>query len=73
MKEVPQLGPIRVNRKLSKSRYDYTILQLYLHKIIRKNLNSELEISYNNKINLEDFMQIAIEVNKTDRPNGLTP
>lgn len=68
IKEVPQLGPIRVKRKLSKSRYDYTILQLYLHKIIRKNLNSELEISYNNKINLEDFMQIAIEVNKTDRP-----
>lgn len=68
IKEVPQLGPIRVKRKLSKSRYDYTILQLYLHKIIRKNLNSELEISYNNKINLEDFMQSAIEVNKTDRP-----
>ena len=52
MKEIPQLGLIRVKRNLSKSRYDYIVLQLYLHKLIRQNLQRELEITYNNKINL---------------------
>lgn len=68
IKEIPQLGPIRVKRKLSKSRYDYTILQLYLHKIIRQNLQGELERTYNNKINLTDFMQNSIELRKEERP-----
>lgn len=68
IKNVPQLGPVRVKRKLSKSRYDYAVLQLYLHKIIRKNINSELELSYNNKINLEDFMEDTLEIRKKDRP-----
>ena len=68
IKSVPQLGPIRIKRKLSKSRYDYAVLQLYLHKIIRKNINNELELSYNNKINLGDFMEDTLEIEKKDRP-----
>lgn len=68
VQEVPQLGLIRVNRKLSKSRYDYIMLQLYLHKIIREDLNSDLQISYNNKINLNDFMDNPIKINKKKRP-----
>lgn len=65
---VPHLGPIRVKRKLSKSRYDYAVLQLYLHKIIRNNINSELELSYNNKVNLNEFIEDTLEIDKKDRP-----
>ena len=36
VKEIPQLGVIKVVKKLAKSRYDYIILQLYFHKIIKK-------------------------------------
>ena len=64
MKEIPQLGLIRVKRNLSKSRYDYIVLQLYLHKLIRHNLQDELERTYNNKINPVEFMQDKIKIAK---------
>ncbi len=68
MQEIPQLGLIKVKRNLTKSRYDYIILQLYLHKLIRQNLQKELEKTYNNKINPVDFMQDAIKIEKSNRP-----
>lgn len=68
MKEIPQLGLIRVKRNLSKSRYDYIVLQLYLHKLIRQNLQGELERTYNNKINPVEFMQDKIKIDKDKRP-----
>lgn len=68
MKEIPQLGLIRVKKNLSKSRYDYIILQLYLHKLIRHNLQDELERTYNNKINPVEFMQDKIKIGKDKRP-----
>ena len=68
MKEIPQLGLIRVKRNLSKSRYDYIVLQLYLHKLIRQNLQGELERTYNNKINPVEFMQDKIKIDKDNRP-----
>ena len=48
MKETPQLGVIKVAQKINKSRYDYIMLQLYLHQIIRHNLNKQIEYSYGN-------------------------
>lgn len=68
LKDVPQLGPIKVKQKFSKSRYDYIILQLYLHKIVKQNIQNELEITYNNQINLSDFMDKTISIDKKDRP-----
>lgn len=55
MKSVPQLGVIKVHRALEKSRYDYTVLQLYFHQIVRKNLKDKLELTYNNGIKAEEF------------------
>lgn len=48
IKEVPQLGVIRVKQGLSKSRYDYVILQLYFHQIIKKKIQNHLKWTYNN-------------------------
>ena len=47
IKEIPQLGVIKVSKKLSKTRYDYIMLQLYLHKLIKNNLQSQLRFTYN--------------------------
>ena len=55
IKEIPQLGVIKVNKALRKSRYDYTILQLYFHQIVRKKLKDKLALSYNNGIDSEEF------------------
>lgn len=55
MKNVPQLGVIKVNKALEKSRYDYAILQLYFHQIVRKNLKDKLELTYNNGVNSDEF------------------
>ncbi len=55
MKDVPQLGVIKVNKALEKSRYDYAILQLYFHQIVRKNLKDKLELTYNNGVNSDEF------------------
>ena len=48
VKKIPQLGLIRVPKQLKKTRYDYIMLQLYLHQIIRKNLQGYLKWTYNN-------------------------
>lgn len=34
VKEIPQLGVIKVAKRLAKTRYDYIMLQLYLHQMI---------------------------------------
>lgn len=54
-KEIPQLGLIRVPKRLKKTRYDYIMLQLYLHQLIKKNLQSQLFLTYNNEINAKEF------------------
>ena len=55
IKEIPQLGVIKVNKKLAKTRFDYVMLQLYIHKMIKANLQGKLRFSYNNNINSEEF------------------
>ena len=38
VKDIPQLGVIKVKKKLAKTRFDYIMLQLYLHKLIKNQL-----------------------------------
>lgn len=55
LKEVPQLGVIKVSKKLKMTRYDYIALQLYFHKLISENIRTKLEIGYGNGIRAEEF------------------
>lgn len=55
IKKVQQLGLIKVSNKYSKTRYDYIMLQLYLHQLIKNNINKQLRFSYNNDINAKEF------------------
>ena len=59
LKEVRQLGMIPVKKKFSRSRYDYVLLQLYLHQIIKKNPKNKLKYSYNNDINNNDLWSVC--------------
>ena len=54
-KEVPQLGVIKVKKKLKKTRYDYIMLQLYLHQLIKNKLQNQLRLTYNNPIKDKEF------------------
>ena len=56
-RKIPQLGLIRVTRNLSKTRYDYIMLQLYFHQLIKPNLSPVLKLSYNNYLSQNDFLQ----------------
>ena len=55
LSNVPQLGAIRVEHKLEKSRYDYVILQLYLHQLVQENLGKNLKFTYGSGIRLHEF------------------
>ena len=50
-KTIPQLGIIKADKHLRKTRYDYIMLQLYFHQLIKKNLQDKLRFTYNNKVN----------------------
>ncbi len=69
--QVKQLGPISTAKQLEKTRYDYVILQLYFHQIIRKNIQSDLKYTYNNRIKLVDFLndqQLDIDIVSENTP-----
>lgn len=55
MKDIPQLGVIKVTKRLEKSRYDYTVLQLYFHQLIKTKLNNSLKLTYNSTIKAQEF------------------
>lgn len=57
LKEIPQLGVIKVPKKHKKTRYDYAILQLYLHNLIKNNLQGELKYSYNTTLSLKELCE----------------
>ena len=57
LKNVNQLGMINVPRELKKSRYDYVVLQLYLHQIIRENIQDCLEFRYSNRLRISDLLE----------------
>lgn len=54
-KDVNQLGLVKVKKDFNKSRYDYIMLQLYFHQIIKESLNSKLRYTYNNKVKAKEF------------------
>ena len=56
LKDTKQLGDISVPKRLEKTRYDYVILQLYCHQIIRQNIQNELKYSYNNRLKPSDLL-----------------
>ena len=55
IKAIPQLGVIKVNRRLAKTRFDYVMLQLYIHKLIKTELQGYLRFTYNNYIDSKEF------------------
>ncbi len=59
LKHVNQLGMINVPRELKKSRYDYVVLQLYLHQIIRENIQDCLEFRYSNRLKISDLLKLG--------------
>lgn len=69
MKEIPQLGVIKVKKKLNKSRYDYVMLQLYLHQLIRNNIQQSLKLSYSNYIKAKEFDRKIDFINKQFTPS----
>ena len=55
LKSIPHLGIIKVPTKLKKTRYDYIMLQLYFHQIIKRNLQGQLKLTYNNTVKSGEF------------------
>ena len=69
IKEIPQLGVIKVKKKLAKTRFDYVMLQLYLHKLIKTHLQGDLRYTYNNYINSKEFREDYSYLDKKNRPS----
>ena len=67
IKEIPQLGIIKVNRKFAKTRFDYVMLQLYLHKLIKKRLQGDLRYTYNTSINSKEFRKDYVYLDKENK------
>lgn len=68
VKKIPQLGVIKVAKKLAKKRYDYIMLQLYLHQMIRNHLHRHLRFTYNNPVSAEEFRK-NYKYTKNDKPS----
>lgn len=69
IKEIPQLGVIKVKKKLAKTRWDYVMLQLYLHKLIKSRLQGDLRYTYNNLINSKQFREDYVYFDKKNKPS----
>ena len=69
IKSIPQLGVIKVKKKLNKSRYDYVMLQLYLHQLIKNNIQPSLKLTYNNYIKEKEFNKEIPYINKAFNPS----
>lgn len=69
MRNVPQLGVVRVSKKLCKSRYDYTMLQLYFHQLVKRELQQKLKFTYNNPVGVEDLFPAPEIFSKSDKPS----
>ena len=69
IKAIPQLGVIKVKKKLHKSRYDYVMLQLYLHQLIKNNIQPSLKLTYNNYIKEKEFNKEVSYINKDFKPS----
>jgi len=69
IKDIPQLGVIKVPKKLQKTRYDYVMLQLYLHQLIKNNLQGQLRLTYNNPVKAREFNKTFKYNSKNDKPS----
>ena len=69
IKNIPQLGVIKVPKRLQKTRYDYIMLQLYLHQLIKKNMQGQLRLTYNNMIKAKEFREDFKFNSKNDKPS----
>lgn len=68
VKSIPQLGVVKVPKKLSKTRYDYLMLQLYLHQLIKNHLQGQLRLTYNNYVKAKEFREDYQYNSKEDKP-----
>lgn len=68
VKEIPQLGVIKVAKRLAKTRYDYIMLQLYLHQMIKNHLMGHLRLTYNNYVAAKEFRKDYKYIKK-DKPS----
>ena len=68
VKEIPQLGVIKVAKRLAKTRYDYIMLQLYLHQMIKNHLQGHLRLTYNNYVAAKEFRN-DYKYTKKDKPS----
>lgn len=68
IKEIPQLGVIKVAKRLAKTRYDYIMLQLYLHQMIKNHLQGHLRWTYNNYVAAKEFRKDYKYIKK-DKPS----
>ena len=69
IKEIPQLGVIKVKNKLTNTTFDYVMLQIYLHKLIKSNLQGDLRFTYNNYINAKEFRQDYSYTDNKSKPS----
>ncbi|MEG0758852.1 MAG: hypothetical protein RR505_10635 [Raoultibacter sp.] len=69
IKHIPQLGVIKVPKNLSKTRYDYCMLQLYLHQLIKKSLQAHLRLTYNNYVKAKELRKDYQYNSKDDKPS----
>ena len=73
IKNIPQLGVIKISSKLAKTRFDYVILQLYLHQLIKQDSQTkqdskiELKYTYNNFIDSKEFRE-GYHYSNQDKP-----
>ena len=68
VRKILQLGVIRVPKKLIKSRFDYMILQLYFHQLIKKKLQNKLKLTYNNLVRANEFRPNMAYLTRNDKP-----
>lgn len=58
-----------MKKKLAKTRFDYVMLQLYLHKLIKTHLQGDLRFTYNNYINSKEFSDDYVYSDKKNKPS----
>jgi len=68
LRVIPHLGVIKVPKKLMKSRFDYTVLQLYFHQLVKKDLQTKLELTYNNPVKAKEFRHDLSYKTREDKP-----
>ncbi|MBR6824976.1 MAG: hypothetical protein IKM59_00330 [Oscillospiraceae bacterium] len=71
LQTMPQLGMIRVSKKVRKSRYDYLMLQLYFHQLIRSDdaLQTVLPYTYGNAIQQNRFRKDVKYLDRKVKPS----